>query len=152
MKTVSAFLAFAALASAARLGPVRPKARAGLWFEPNAGQVKGRTEFVGRTRGAYLYMTGSEVVFAMTPAKIEFGAKMRQVTMQFEGAAGKSVGSGEQATGGHSNYFAGKTEKEWHTGIPHFEKLRYRDVYPGIDVVYYCCDGRMEDDCAVKSG
>jgi len=123
-----------------------------LWFEPNAGQVKGRTEFVGRTRGAYLYMTGSEVVFAMAPAKIAFGAKMRQVRMRFEGASAKPAGVGEEPTGGYSNYFVGKTEKDWHTGIPHFEKLHYRDVYRGIDVVYYGSDGQMEYDFVVKPG
>ena len=76
-------LALGTSAWGARLEGLRPTASAGLWFEPNAGQVKGRTEFVGRTRGAYLYMTGSEVVFAMAPAKIAFGAKMRQVRMRF---------------------------------------------------------------------
>jgi len=152
MKTAIVPLGFAATAFAARLEPVRPTASAGLWFEPNAGQVKGRTKFVGRTRGAYLYMTGSEVVFAMAPAKIAFGAKMRQVRMRFEGASAKPAGVGEQPTGGYSNYFVGKTEKDWHTGIPHFEKLHYRDVYQGIDVVYYGSDGQMEYDFVVKPG
>ena len=54
----------------------------------------------------------------------------------------------EQPTGGHSNYFVGKTEKEWFTGIPHYERLRYRDVYPGIDIVYYGTEGRIEYDFA----
>ena len=158
MKTAILIFGFAGMAFAAQLEPVRPTASAGLmgsqllpqWFEPNAGQVKGRTEFVGRTRGAYLYMTGSEVVFAMAPAKIAFGEKMRQVRMRFEGASAKPAGAGEQPTGGYSNYFVGKTEKEWHTGIPHFEKLHYRNIYPGIDVVYYGNDGQMEYDFVVK--
>ncbi len=57
MKTAILLVGFAGIAFAARLEPVRPTAGGGLWFEPNAGQVKGRTEFVGRTRGAYQYMT-----------------------------------------------------------------------------------------------
>ena len=152
MKTAILLFGFAGMAFAARLEPVRPSASAGLWFEPNAGQVKGRTEFVGRTRGAYSYMTGREVVFAMAPAKIAFGEKMRQVRMRFEGASAKPAGAGEQPTGGYSNYFVGKSEKEWHTGIPHYDKLHYRNVYPGIDIVYYGSDGQMEYDFVVKPG
>ena len=35
-----------------------------VWFEPNVGQVKGQTEWIGRSKGAYLYITGNEVVYA----------------------------------------------------------------------------------------
>ena len=34
--------------------------RSSVWFEPNRGQVLGRTQFVGRTQGAFLYMTGGQ--------------------------------------------------------------------------------------------
>jgi uncharacterized protein (TIGR03437 family) len=152
MKSAIVVLGFAATTLGVRLEPVRPTAGAGLWFEPNTGQVKGRTEFIGRTRGAYLYITGTEVVFEMAPAKVEPGAKMRQVRMSFVGAAAKPSSRLEQATGGYSNYFVGKTEKEWFTGVPHYERLRYRDVYPGIDVVYYGNEGRIEYDFEVKPG
>src|SRR6187399_2447292 len=99
------FLAFPSALKAVRLESTRLAPSASVWFEPNAGQVKGRTEFVGRTRGAFLYMTGREVVYAMAPAKIEPGGKMRQVRMEFAGAAQASAGNGEEATGGYSNYF-----------------------------------------------
>ena len=33
--------------------------RSSVWFEPNRGQLLGRTQFVGRTQGAFLYMTGA---------------------------------------------------------------------------------------------
>jgi len=74
-----------------RVTTTRPVPEASVWFEPNAGQVKGRTEFVGRTRGTYLYMTGREVVYAMAPAKVEHGAKMRQVRMEFAEAASRKA-------------------------------------------------------------
>ncbi|MBI1898989.1 MAG: hypothetical protein HYS04_21015 [Acidobacteria bacterium] len=38
-----------------------------VWFEPNRGQVAGRTQWVARAPGAFLYITGPEVVFAMPP-------------------------------------------------------------------------------------
>ena len=36
-----------------------------LHFEPNMGQVKGRTEWMAQSRGASVYITGPEVVFAL---------------------------------------------------------------------------------------
>lgn len=152
MRSFFLILAMAMPLLAVRLESTRLAASASVWFEANAGQVKGRTEFVGRTRGAFLYMTGREVVYAMAPAKIEFGAKMRQVRMEFAGAALAPAGNGEEATGGYSNYFVGKTDKEWFTGVPHFGRLRYREVYPGIDVVYYGANGAIEFDFIVKPG
>lgn len=137
---------------AARLETARLAPSASVWFEPNAGQVKGRTEFVGRASGAFLYMTGAEVIFTMAPAKIESGAKMRQVRMTFVGSSATAIGQGEQPTGGYSNYFTGKTEKEWVTNVPHFERLRYREVYPGIDLLYYGNGGQIEYDFEVKPG
>jgi hypothetical protein len=146
------FLAFPSALKAVRLESTRLEPSASVWFEANAGQVKGRTEFVGRTRGAFLYMTGREVVYAMPPAKIEFGAKMRRVRMEFAGAALTPAGTGEEATGGYSNYFVGKSEKDWFTGVSHYGRLRYRQVYPGIDVVYYGADGAIEFDFIAKPG
>src|SRR6187402_1143907 len=146
------FLAIPFALKAARLVSTRLSPSASVWFEPNHGQVKGRTEFVGRTPGAFLYLTGSAVVYALPPAKIEHKQKMRQVTMTFAGALPESAAAGEQATGGYSNYFTGKTEKDWHTGVPHYGRVRFPDVYPGVDVVYYGVEGRTEFDLELRPG
>ncbi|MFN0103387.1 MAG: IPT/TIG domain-containing protein [Bryobacteraceae bacterium] len=152
MKSFACLFVFAGLVMGARLKGVRPSPAASVWFEPNTGFVKGRTEFVGRTRGAYLYMTGSAVVYAMAPEVVERGAKMRRVQMEFDGASSAVLGRREEATGGYSNYFVGKNSDEWFTGVPHYGRLRYREVYPGIDVVYYGVGGSIEFDFVVKAG
>ena len=66
--------------------------RSSVWFEPNRGQVLGRTQFVGRTQGAFLYMTGPETVFALPPDRYEHKAKMQQVRMAFVGASVLAMG------------------------------------------------------------
>ena len=38
---------------------------------------------------------------------------------------------------GKVNYIIGKDPKEWRLGIPTYKSVRYRDLYPGIDVVSY---------------
>ena len=57
----------------------------------------GRTQFVGRTQGAFLYLTGAEMVFTLPPDKIEHKAKMRQVKVSFVWASLLAVGSGDGA-------------------------------------------------------
>src|SRR6266540_2473939 len=56
--------------TAARLPEVRQVGSTPLWFEPNVGQVKGKTEWMARAAGAYLYITGAEIVFALPPLNV----------------------------------------------------------------------------------
>ncbi|MGH7814424.1 MAG: SBBP repeat-containing protein [Candidatus Binataceae bacterium] len=45
---------------------------------------------------------------------------------------------------GESNYFIGNDPKAWRTGIPNYARVRYRNVYPGIDLVYYYGTNRRQ--------
>lgn len=51
-----------------------------------------------------------------------------------------------------SHYFIGNQSKQWHSHIPHFSKVQYSEVYPGIDLVYYGSDGRLEYDFIIAPG
>ena len=52
---------------AVRLESTRLAAEASVWFEPNHGQVGGRTEWTARAAGAWLFLTSNEVVYALPP-------------------------------------------------------------------------------------
>jgi uncharacterized protein (TIGR03437 family) len=51
-----------------------------------------------------------------------------------------------------SSYFIGNNPAQWHAGIRNFGRLRYHDVWPGIDVVYYGTGNRLEYDFVVAPG
>src|SRR5580704_4972875 len=74
----------------------RPGARS-THFEPNMGQVKGRTEWMAQARGASVYITGPEIVFALGNDNAH---------LKFIGAL-TAKGTGVDPTGGYSNYFLG---------------------------------------------
>ena len=59
---------------------------------------------------------------------------------------------GETKLEGHSNYLTGNDRSQWRTNVPHFGKVRYTDVYPGIDLVYYGKEGLLEYDFVVAPG
>jgi len=60
--------------------------------------------------------------------------------------------SGLERLPGISNYFIGKDPHNWHTNIPNFSQVAYRDVYPGIDLVYYGNPGQLEYDFVLSPG
>ncbi|HKQ03579.1 MAG TPA: SBBP repeat-containing protein [Blastocatellia bacterium] len=53
---------------------------------------------------------------------------------------------------GKTNYFIGNDPKRWHTNVPSFAKVKYENIYPGIDLIYYGNEGNLEYDFNVAPG
>ena len=111
----------------------------GVWFEPNQGQVHRSVEFLARSGGGYAYFGHNKMT-------------VRDVRMDLIGANRKSEVDFEEPTGGISSYFIGRTVKDWHTGIPHYARMRYKDVYAGIDLTYYANRHDIEYDFVLRPG
>ncbi len=61
--------------------------------------------------------------------------------------------SGREELPGKVNYFVGNDPKKWRTGVPTYAKVRYHDVYPGVDLEYYGNQGgQLEYDFIVAPG
>jgi hypothetical protein len=58
----------------------------------------------------------------------------------------------DEKTGGESNYLLGNDSSMWRTHVPQFGRLRYENVYPGVDLVFYGNNGRLEHDFVVQPG
>ncbi|MGO9230914.1 MAG: SBBP repeat-containing protein [Bryobacteraceae bacterium] len=134
MRCAFLLLLTAALASAARV-PVA--------FEPNRGQEPGPAEFIARTSGAAL---------ALGPARAEWISRQARVAVVFESARRGVHGQGEQALPGVVNYLEGNQPSRWLRNIPTYSRVRYSRMYPGVDVVYYVNDGRLEYDLVLERG
>jgi uncharacterized protein (TIGR03437 family) len=113
-----------------------------LFFEPNQGQAPERVQFISRGNGVASYLCGRE-------ARLQVGNS--SVGMELRGAA-DPAGEGVGRLPGLSSYFAGRTARDWHTRIPQYDRVRYRDVYPGIDLVYYGNHGKLEYDFVLRPG
>ena len=72
--------------------------------------------------------------------------------MKFLGANPNVRLEGVEPLPGRSNYFVGNDPSKWRTNIRHYAKVRYEQVYPGIDVVYYGNGKRLEHDFIVMPG
>ena len=53
---------------------------------------------------------------------------------------------------GKSNYFLGNDPAKWRNGVPQFARVRYENIYPGINLVFYGNQGRLEYDFQVAPG
>jgi hypothetical protein len=117
-------------------------------FEPNQGQVDPSVKFVSHGQGYNLYLQETGAVLALA-SKDQHIAPVR---MTLGGANSAAEVFGMERLPGTSNYFIGNDPKKWHRGIPHFGGVHYRNVYPGIDLVFYGSPGRLEYDFRVAPG
>jgi hypothetical protein len=53
---------------------------------------------------------------------------------------------------GKTNYFIGNDPKKWRTNVANYAKVRYKDIYPGVDLIYYGNQGRVEHDLVISPG
>ncbi len=53
---------------------------------------------------------------------------------------------------GKINYFIGNDPKQWNKDVPAYAKVKYAEVYPGIDLVYYGNQRQLEYDLVVAPG
>jgi len=72
--------------------------------------------------------------------------------MKLVGANPKALVVGLGELPGKSNYFVGNDPKKWRTNVSTYSKVRYKDVYPGIDLVYHGNQGQLEYDFVVAPG
>src|SRR5262245_21403043 len=48
----------------------------------------------------------------------------------------------------HSNYYTGD-RRQWRTGIRNFQRLKFKNIYSGVDVVFYGNGREMQFDCVL---
>ncbi len=73
--------------------------------------------------------------------------------MRLIGANASAAVTGAGELPGKSNYFLGNDPHKWRTNVPTYARVKYKDVYQGVDLVYYGSQsGRLEYDFVVAPG
>jgi hypothetical protein len=152
---------------AASPAPAAPRidlSRIPLSFEENVGQVHDSVRFLSRGPGYALYLTPSEAVLAVAAGKARTAparartAQRRErppvdvLRMTLIGANPRPDVAGMERLPGRVNYFRGSDPAQWRPNVPTFAKVRYRDVYAGVDVVYHGTQHALEYDFIVAPG
>jgi HYDIN/CFA65/VesB-like, Ig-like domain/Beta-propeller repeat len=125
-------------------------------FEANSGQTDSRVKFLARGQRYTLFLTGHDAVLVLSSGmpgrKAKQPASSAIVRLRLLGSAPTVDVTGQNRLEGTSNYFLGNDPRQWHTWIPNYARVRYHQVYPGIDLVYYGNQGELENDFMVSAG
>jgi len=123
-----------------------------LAFEPNQGQTGKRAAYISHGAGYGLFLTPNEAILALgAPSKASDPANAA-VHMQFEGAARDLKIAASKPLPGKTNYFRGNDPSRWVRNVPTFARVNYGGVYPGVDLVFYGKQGKLEYDFTVRAG
>src|SRR5438552_773176 len=122
-----------------------------LHFEANQGQTHQDVRFLARGAGYSLFLTPTGA--ALTLTKQESSAhKPAVLRMTFAGANPDPRVTGLEELPGKANYFIGNDPAKWRTNVPTYAKVRYADLYPRIDLLYYGNQRQLEYDLVVRPG
>ena len=141
-----------------------------LSFEANRGQSEADVEFLSRGDGYTLLLKATEVRLVLdqpdSPENLGTGSgddsnvtsdppptQQSVLRMRLVGANPSAEVTGLDQLPGESHYLLGNDPTAWHTNVPHFAKVGYRQVYPGVDMVFYGTpDRQLEFDFVVAPG
>ncbi len=140
-----------ATVATAQAGSMHPRAnriQLPLAFEANTGQTNRRDDFLAHGPGYRLSLSPREATFQMATA----AHSAETLTMHLSGANPAACAVQNTAPTGHANYFLGKDPGKWRTNVPLYARIEYRQVYRGIDLVYYGNQNQLEYDFLVRPG
>jgi hypothetical protein len=142
-----------------------------LTFMENQGQTAQEVRYVSHGSGYDLFLTSQEAVVALRSGKHfdlsprhraqslkamhelrRSGVTTTALRMQFEGANPQAQIAGAEKLPGAVNYFVGNDTRKWRGGIPTYAQVKYTQVYPGVDLVFYGNQNKLEYDFIVAPG
>ena len=126
-----------------------------LRFEPNQGQTDRQVRFLARGHGHGLFLTPTEAVLTLRERVADTerrAASTATVRMKIAGGHRSPSMEGLDLLPGRSAYLIGRNRRTWKRGIPAYGRVSYRDVYPGVDLVYHGRQGELEYDFIVAPG
>src|SRR5216683_1938879 len=136
-----------------------------LSFEANQGQTDKQVKFLSRGHGYALFLTPIEAVLSLKAGSRQrtkrdsvlpvagepkdTASKAAVLRIRLEHANRDARVSGIDELAGKSNYFIGNDPAKWRHNIPTFGGVKYQQVYPGVDLVYYGNQRQLEYDFAL---
>lgn len=131
-------------------------------FAENIGQWDKATRLQGVIGSTTVSFTATGVRYFYNVDSLRDGAVARpgrgeqlrgfHLATEFIGASASARVAGERKQETIFNYYLGASSADWHTGARTFGQVRYRDLYDGVDALYYERNGRMKYDFIIAPG
>ena len=151
---------------AAALAPIRPASaksaptvagfgRTPLQFIPNRGQTDRAVDYYVTAREMNIFFAAGGLTFVLSRdggiADVRPAAQRWAVKLDFVGASRDVRPAVLERSGTRVSYFKG-TPRDWKTGLEACSKIIYRDLWPGIDLVYGATRDRIKYELIVRPG
>jgi hypothetical protein len=115
-------------------------------FEAMCAEAGSQAKYFSRGSGYVLFLASTETVLDAGPSK------KSALRMKLLRSNSKASIEAMDPLPGKSNYFIGKNPKSWRSNVTNYAKVKYRNVYPGVDLVYYGNGSQLEYDFVVAAG
>jgi len=140
-----------------------------LRFEANRGQTDARVKYLAQGSGYTVFLSGEDTTLLLhaqsgenslapraqslsarnTKSATSPGAALR---LSLTGTSPRAQVESLDIQPGESNYLIGNDPSKWRRGVPHFSRVKYQAIYPGVDLVYYGNQGQLESDYILAPG
>ncbi len=136
-----------------------------LSFEANQGQIAGPIRFFARGDHYDLGLAAGEAQISIhapsglrrkgsgqlnpDPQPVTSAGHAALVRMTLLNGNSQAPINGGSELPGHSNYLIGNDRGKWRTGVVNYSSVRYAGVYPGVDLLYYGNQNKLEFDFEV---
>ncbi|MBS1912945.1 MAG: SBBP repeat-containing protein [Bacteroidetes bacterium] len=143
--------------SSAASAPAADAAHRPILFTENIGQWEPGIRFSGTTGNTTIRFERDGVGFtvvadSMSRGRSVLASRSYALRTEFIGARTDLRIEGESPTAARFNYYLGRDTATWHTGARGFARVRYHDLYNGIDALYYGTNGGVKYDFVVAPG
>jgi hypothetical protein len=136
-----------------------------LSFETNRGQTDAFVQFLSRGSGYTVFLEPTAVTLVLNKSIASQEAiraaamtgkpapmAREAVRLDLTGANKRAAMTGEKMLPGYVTYMTGAEPSKWQVGLPTFAATRVKDIYPGINLVYYGTGHEPEYDFVVSPG
>ena len=128
-----------------------------LHFELNRGQADSSVRYMSRNGNHTLLLKQTEAQLAL-PNKVKTSDGKPGVIrpdilrMKLARVNDDPKIEGIDELPGRTNYFLGDDPKNWQSDVPTFKKVKYENIYKGVDLIYYGNQRQLEYDFVVAPG
>lgn len=135
-----------------------------LRFEKNIGQTNNNIDFISHNSDYALFLSPTKTIFAIKNQQnannFSKNPKINRrnpivestttLTMELIGANNNAKPIELDKLETKSNYLISNNQNEWQTNVENFSKVKYQNIYKGIDIVYYGNQKQLEYDLIVS--
>ena len=136
-------------------------------FTRNEGQTASEVSFTTHGSGWNLFFTPESTTCVLSKksiaavalrvcgdsleaSKIAETYQSFAVACRFLNTSLSATVEGENRLPWNNNYFIGNNPTGWRTNVSNYGSIRYSQLYPGIDLLYYSAEGNLKYDFVIK--